>query len=191
MPMSYLDSSILVSWMLQDKHYSKTRVVKDKIESGTIKGIVSTLVVLETIGVLRKRITEDFGFVGDSRSANLAALEAEIDDATRRLMVGISALASQGKLIWDDPPLPVDQVLKRTLSILQPYKGEIWTAYNCGACKSRLATPEYFYRGIGHYDVQHGIIAKEESADDLLTVDQFYDDFNGVAYFSPMKFVVL
>lgn len=190
-PLKYLDSSILVSWILQDRHYPKTSVVKTNVENGAIIGVISTLVVMETIGVIRKRITEDFGFVGDSRSTNLDALETEIEDATRKLIVGISTLVSQGKMIWDDPPLSIDKVFDDTLTMLRPYKGEIWTAYKCGGCKAPLVAPEYFYRGIGHYDIQHGIIAKEEQASELLTVDQFYDDLNQVPYFNPMKFVVL
>jgi len=63
---------------------------------------------------------------------------------------------------WKIADIKIDEqlpnILKREQKILKYNFGEIKKTTRCFVCRSKYH--EYTYSGIGHYDIQHGIISE-------------------------------
>ena len=93
----YFDSSVWLSYLLQDRHYSKADKSLRRIEQGNDTALVSTLVLLEIIEVIRKRIVENEVYTGLTSSA-IQSIKTKIDEKTREFIDKVTKLSKQNKV---------------------------------------------------------------------------------------------
>jgi predicted nucleic acid-binding protein len=191
MVLSYLDSSVLVAWALdKDPQHAKADQIIDDIRNGRIVAITSSFALMEVIDAIRKRVTQWARHAGHPRATNMNFLVTQITEVIRKFLNGVTALAAQRKLIWDDPNQTVKNVFEEALPILRNTFGSFGNASRCKFCEQPLLVPKYYYRGVGQYDVQHAILARELKADALITFDRGFTDLAGHPAFSAVTFDV-
>jgi len=181
MPLTYVETSILAAWALQkaDPKHTRADIIIENIKSGKINAITSTLAVLEVIDSIRRRVAEKT----DSSSVDVDSVKKEIERLTQEFLDGLTALAVQKKIIWDDPDTPVKKHFEDTQGVLLATFGSLFPDFkdfrNC-----------YAYRGAGQYDVQHALIAKSLDASELFTFDKGFRDLASNPEFSGFSFIL-
>lgn len=190
--MAYVEASVFASWMLgtRDRHYKKAEQVIDNIKSGKLNAITSSLTVMEVIDVIRKRITQWAAYGGHPSVTNLAPLKAEIEEIIQNFINGITAEAVQGHLILKDPNKSIEEMYEEASKILYSCFGGFGNANDCKFCERDLPSPKYFYRGVGQYDVQHAIVARDLGASTLITFDKGFNALSSYTNFNTLKFDV-
>lgn len=175
MILHYLDSSVLVAYSLEfDKHYPKAKHLMEQIKLGKLHAAISTLGMMETIDAIRRKMTKNATYKGSASSTDMNWLEIEIDKKVIRFLKGIGALIDQGYLDLTDPIKPMDKVFDEAYKVLLCSFGSI---KNDQGFQQNPAQPTgYYYQGIGQYDVQHAIIAKNAKASSLITFDEGFRD---------------
>lgn len=185
----YFDSSVWLSYLLQDKHHSKAEKSLKRIEEGNDTALVSTLVLLEIIEVIRKRIPENEVYTGLTSSA-VKNIKTKIDEKTREFVDKLTKLSEQKKVKVVDPNKLLDSYFKETLSLLSPNFGEITEFDYCFVC-DRNTKMRYKYRGLGHYDLQHAINARDCCAKEIVSVDKGFSQLRNIPEFGSLKVTIL
>jgi predicted nucleic acid-binding protein len=190
MQITYLDASVIVAWALEsDPKHEAAKRIKEKINRGSIIAAISTLVLMEVIDAIRKRIPEHYK--DDDSNPNVDdSLRKEIVRVEAELLDGITTLVGQNKLIWDDPKISIDKLLSEGWSLLRNSFGSLGQSTECKACRQPLLAKRRYYRGIGQYDVQHAIIAREMKAKELITFDKGFQDIGTTPRFRTLKVTI-
>ena len=119
MPLTYVDASILAAWALDtDRQHARAERIIQEIESGQIDAITSSLAVMEVIDAIRKRVTEESAYIGSPASTDMSPIRLEIERVITEFLDGMSALASQDKMIWTDPNAPMEETFQTDFDIL-------------------------------------------------------------------------
>lgn len=187
----YLDSSIWVSHILQEKRNNRAQTVQQlfhQIEEDEDVILVSHLVLLEVLEVIRKRITESEPYT-DLDDNKKKEIKGKVQKKTSLFLKALSHLIREHRVALIDSQKPVDQWFGMTYSIFISSSGDIST-HNHYPGGRRRALPKYRYRGVGHYDIQHALTAQEFSARDLHTFDQGFVELEGHQEFEGMKFLI-
>ena len=187
----YLDSSIWISHILQEKRNNRAQTVQQlfhQIEEDEGVILISHLVLLEVLEVIRKRITENEPYtdLGDDKKKEITD---KVQEKTNLFLKALSRLIREHRVALIDSQKPVDQWFKATYSIFVSSSGDI-SAHNYYPDGGRRALPKYQYRGVGHYDIQHALTAQEFSAGDLHTFDQGFVELEGHQEFEGMNFLI-
>jgi len=146
--------------------------------------VISNLVLLEVIDVIRKRVTEKESYTGLTPTAK-GQIEAKVKSKIQEFIDKTTKLASQGKALLVDPDLALQDYQKETVNISQPHFGEILDSNICPVCRRSLAT-RYRYKGLGHYDIQHGINARESGATEIYSFDKAFSQLRTLSEFSTL-----
>lgn len=186
--MVYFDSSIWLSYLLGDRHQAKAAKLMERIDKGGDIALVSTLVMLEILEVIRKRITEAENYVGLTESAK-RGIESKIKGKTREFIDKMTRLVGQGKAMLVDPDESLVDYFKKTLSLFLPYLGDVERFDYCFICRRRTAV-RYRYRGLGHFDIQHAINARESSANEIASFDKAFSQLHKISGFDSLKVTV-
>lgn len=160
------------------------------MDKGQDTVIVSTLVLLEVIAVIRRKVTQKEQYVGINATTS-AQIQTKIENEIRKFMDKITQLNAQGKAVLADP---ASSTIKYFADSLKEYKqvfGDIETNDFCRICKRNIP-PRYSLRGLGHFDVQHAINARDLSASELFSFDQGFKDLQKYSKaFNSLKVTVL
>lgn len=151
--------------------------------------IVSTLNILEIVEVIRKRITEKEYFVGLNQTAK-SEIKNKIDQKTKDFMKIIMELSAQNKLMLTNPAKSVNEYFEDTFRLFAAYFGNVDKSDFCFICNHNIPD-RYRYVGMGHYDLQHALNAKECMADEIATFDKGFSQLNSIGEFSSLKVTVL
>ena len=173
----YYDTNIWIAWMRgsTDKLFPQALLLIDNVLSGKNIAVVSYGVILETIHVLRRKITENSQYVGSNRE-NYDNLEGQINKKINNFINSIYAMAKDGKILMPKPNLSVTTHHSRVLEKSRSYFGYLRTISTCSRCKKRRAqrsaqdicehcnrannlTHRYNYKGLGHADLEHVFFA--------------------------------
>ncbi|KAF5029865.1 PIN domain-containing protein [Methanoculleus sp. 10] len=185
----YFDSSIWVSHILQEKRNNRAQTVQqllDQIKEDEEVILVSHLVLLEVLEVIRKRVTEKepYSELNDEKKKEIMA---KIQEKTNVFLKSLSQLIKEHKVALIDSQEPVDKWFKRTYSIYISSSGDI-SARNYSP--DRRGNPALRYQGVGHYDIQHALTAKEFSARALYTFDQGFSRLDNDRAFEGVRFLI-
>jgi predicted nucleic acid-binding protein len=183
-----LDSSVWIAYLLKDQGDKADRII-DRLKQGDEKALVSTLVILEVMDVMRKRITERENFQGMSATAK-QQVEAKADAKIREFMDMLTKLAKQGKVAIVDPDIGLIQYLGKVLGVHQHDFGELLKSDYCPICRAPMS-PRYRYKGPGLWDIQHAFNARECTAQEIISFDQGFDQLRGIHQFDALKITVL
>lgn len=188
--MLYFDSCVWISYVLpRDKHHFKAVNQLERIERGEDEVIVSSQVILEFLDVIRKRIVQEENYVGLNNAAK-TRIKTKIDAITRKFMNMLTLLAHEHKVMIANPNQNLTDYLHLTQKILIQHFGDIGEFSFCFTC-NRSTPTRYRYRGMGHYDIQHAINAKDAKADEIVSFDQPFRFLNDIDGFSSLKVTVL
>lgn len=185
----YFDSSIWISYLLKDRHYDNAKSLFYAVENDKYTVIVSTLVLLEVIEVMRKRITQKERYKGLTESLK-KQLKNKIDEKIREFIDKTTNLAKQGKILILDPDENVSSYFQKTLNVLSPYFGNIAHTSFCIFCQ-RTRSFQYLYKGVGHYDIEHAFNAKLCGATEVFAFDYSFEHFSQIPDFNGLSFTVL
>ena len=185
----YFDSSIWLSYLLQDKQYLKAERSLKRIEQGNDIALISSLVLLEIIEVFRKRITENEAYVGLTTEAK-QKIKTKVEEKTRELIDKVTKLAQQKKARIIDPDKLLHNYFEETLRLINPNFGEIIEFNYCFIC-NRPTDMRYKYRGLGYYDVQHAINARDCCAKEIVSLDKAFSLLQNIPEFNSLKVTVL
>lgn len=191
MPLMYLDSSILVSWILpNDRRHARALEVISSIKNGQVIGVISSLGILETIDVIRKRVAQNYPYTEPSDKMDLTPIKDAINKKIEEFLDGITILASKSQIIWNDPSLNMDKIFDEAFAVQRGSFGTIRHATNCIGCEKSLDENKYYYFGAGQYDVQHAIIAKSLKVNMLRTFDGGFKYLIGLENFKGLSIVI-
>lgn len=185
----YFDSSIWLSYLLQDRHYLDAEKSLKRVEEGDDKALISTLIMLEIIEVIRKRMTENENYIGLTPDVR-QRIKTSVDVKTREFIDKVTKLVAQGKAEINNPDEPLSGYLKETLTLFFPNFGEITEFDYCFICE-RKTSMRYRYRGLGHYDMQHAMNARDCNAKEIVSVDKAFSQLRNIPQFNSLKVTVL
>ncbi len=183
-----MDSSVWIAYLLKD-HGDKADKVVEKLRQSDARVLVSSLVILEILDVMRKRITEREKFLGIN-AANRQQIEAKVNAKIREFMDLMTKLAKQGKVSIVDPDIGLRQYLGKTLGVHEPHFGQILKSDICPVC-SAVIPSRYRYVGPGLWDIQHAFNARECTAHEIISFDHGFDQLRGIHQFDALKITVL
>ena len=175
----YYDTNIWIAWMRgnTDKLFPQAQLLIDNVLSGKNIAVVSYLVILETIHVLRRKITENSPYVGSSRE-NYDNLEEQINKKVDNFIKSVYTMAKDGKILIPKPSLSIAAHHSMVLGKSKSYFGYLRTVSTCSQCKTKRArrrsaqdvcihcnranslTHRYDYKGLGHADLEHIFFAR-------------------------------
>lgn len=183
----YVDASVWLSYVLRDGNAEKAKQALDRFDQGSHKAIVSTLVILEILDVLRKRVTEKESYqIADGTMKQ--QIKQKVDERIREFIDKVTKLTTQGKAVIIDPSTPTGEYMTEALKLHSPRFGNIDTQTLCPVCRGPFG-PRYRYRGPGHWDVQHALNAKYTSASELVSFDGGFKELR--SDFSSLTFTVI
>jgi predicted nucleic acid-binding protein len=185
----YFDSSLWISYILQenlDNRAQRVQQLIDQIKEDDEVILVSHLVLLEVLEVIRKRITqmEQYTSLDDNKKEEN---KDKIQEKTNNFIEILYRLVQEHRVALVNSQESVDTWFKATYSIFTTSFGDIST-YNSGGKGNN--PPRYRYRGVGHYDIQHALTAKEYSARGLYTFDWGFAELQGNQEFEGIQFVI-
>jgi predicted nucleic acid-binding protein len=185
----YFDSSLWISYILQenlDNRAQRVQQLIDQIKEDDEVILVSHLVLLEVLEVIRKRITqmEQYTSLDDNKKEEI---KDKIQEKTNNFIEILYRLVQEHRVALVNSQESVDTWFKATYSIFTTSFGDIST-YNSGGKGNN--PPRYRYRGVGHYDIQHALTAKEYSARGLYTFDWGFAELQGNQEFEGIQFVI-
>jgi len=176
--------------MVDDKHTEKAhRLFKDADEK-RVTIIASHLVLLELFDVIRKRIIENSQYNGISQNEKNELIRKW---ENKRTEVGekISILWKQGNLVVKDPDIKIEDYYKTVYRYVLNGFGEIDKKEWCYDCKKPLPKIKYKYRGVGHWDMQHVVIAKNLEAKQFFTFDRGFSEVKKNDDFKSLEISIL
>jgi hypothetical protein len=148
------------------------------------QAIVSTLVFLEVLGALRKKIVRKESFAGPLTPAIKKNIQTKIEQKIAEFMTKVAELTRQGKVLLADPDMRLRNYLRNVLSIFSPYKGYLE--------HSPANKPDkYIYEGLGHWDMQHAVNAQELNAGELVSCDSKFNDLRNISKFASMTITTI
>lgn len=187
----YFDSSIWISYFLKEEQNNRVQTVQqliDQIEEADEVILVSHLVLLEVLEVIRKRITEQEPYTNLDRTRK-EEIKDKVQEKTHLFIKSLSQLMKEHKVALISPQEPVETWFNRTYSIFTSSFGDVSTRNYCYDCKRNIP-PKYRYRGVGHYDIQHALTAKEFSARDLYTFDRGFAELKNNPEFEGINILI-
>ena len=180
---AYLDAGVLVAYGLgtDDPHYAKAKSVINDITQGKYRGVVSILSLLETMDVIRKRITNRTPKTVLDRKPEPERKRYVSQESEKRYKELIEDLTGAAKakkmLLIGFDGVDVGKVLAECNDLLVRNFGEIKPYDMCWQCRNRYE--HYEYKGIGPIDAMHFDLAKRISCNLFITTDKGFSSLDG------------
>lgn len=180
----YFDPSVWIAQFFTNDHYTnQAHDLLDKVVSGKYTCMVSGLVILEVIHVIKTKITKEEKF-DVQKDADIEFLERKINEKLNNFFMATDKLRKNNGLVYTNPDLTVPAFFTKCENIMR--KMDIKTNIY-----QRHLQNKYEYRGPGHWDVQHAIIAHQTNCTTLFTMDHGYISLDHMSEFKNLQFVVL
>jgi predicted nucleic acid-binding protein len=171
--------------MLKDMHELKATQAMQTAFQKPNQVIISTLCILEVLDVIRKRICEKETYVGLNEQARIALIE-KINQKSADFVNFLILLEQKQQITFTDPATVLSQYLYDTLRL---YKNNF--SKNDIIANKVYMEKQYKFHGLGFYDLQHALNAKETNADELVSLDKGFNQLKGMKDFVNLKINVL
>ena len=190
-----------------DKLFPQAQLLIDNVLSGKNIAAVSYLVILETIHVLRRKITENSRYVGSNRK-NYDNLEVQISEEVNNFIKSIYAMAKDGKILIPKPNISIAAHHLTVLRKSRSHFGYLRTVSTCSRCKKRSAgrnvqgvckhcnhagnlTYRYDYKGLGHADLEHVFFAHYNRVKEFHSADKSFRNLIRDSDFKSIDFNII
>ncbi|NQT09088.1 type II toxin-antitoxin system VapC family toxin [Candidatus Bathyarchaeota archaeon] len=193
--LAYLDANILIAYILgptkERRNYPFAQRVFTDIGNGVYSALISNLVLVEILNALRRIKGREYRHLSSLPSDNdcLQYIKTESDSIFQNL---VTTLMQVGKQIQftDCDKINARTVFDMGLNILNRTTGKIAFRYNvCGNCRTRNNYSNF--SGLGPIDISHIFLAKELGCDQLITLDQGFEEVQNNPDVTPLNIVVL
>jgi hypothetical protein len=141
-------------------------------------------VFLEVIGALRKRIVRKETFVGSLDPHIKTNIRNKIKQKITEFLTGIGNLAKDGKVLLADPDIHLRNYLRNVLGSFTRYRGDLIDVPS-------KKPDRYDYKGLGHWDLQHAMNAKDLNANELVSCDEDFDDLQRLSRFTSITVTII
>ena len=188
----YYDTNIWVAWMRGDSDllFPKARMLIQDIRSGKSVAIFTTLLLMETIHVLRAKIAANTSY---SNLNNYEAIRNQTNTTIQTFIGSLYSMEQNGEIIWVHPNSSLDAHHERVLGKLISGHNRIRTISICPYCKdgrveryaqnlcrhcnhSQQSIKKYNYKGLGHTDLEHAYIALSHNVKKFYSADRSFED---------------
>lgn len=175
----------------------------DDVTSGKKVVVVSYIVILETIHVLRQRMTKGHKFETDYDTHH-TQIEHRIRGDAKKFMRQIRTLASRGQAILVKPNIGLTEHHVRVLRELVRRFGPIKAFSRCSSCGNKLSSEslskvcpkckagltqtQLEYRGLGHADLEHALLARLYNVKTFYSGDRSFKQLNSDSTFRGTYF---
>ncbi len=171
--------------MLRDMHeFKATRAMQAAFQAPN-QVIVSTLCILEVLDVIKKRICEKEKYAGLNDQAKAMIVE-KINQKSAAFVNYLIQLEQRQQIKFTDPAIVLSRYLFDTFRL---YKNNFST--NNIICSKQFMEKQYKFHGLGFYDLQHALNAKECFADEIVTLDKGFNQLKVSKDFANLKINVL
>jgi len=140
--------------------------------------------------VIHKRITQKEAFGKNSTAHTKQRIQTRVKNKIDEFISYILALSREKKIMIANPDVKLGDYLNTSLKLLRPHIGDISITDYCYACRRKIP-PRYKFSGLGHYDVQHAMNAKEFSVDEFITFDKGFKLLSNIPDFNSVSVKVL
>ena len=190
-PQVYFDTTVWISYFLEDDFLTYAEDQLERIETGTDVAIISPLILLEIIDVTRKNLLKNESFQGMDKTTT-DSIKSRINARVQNILKRISILAADRKVLIVNSTTPMSQNHNDIYRLIRTNEGEILPKSKeiCPQCKHQIEPVKYRYRILGHYDIQHALIAREFSASEIVTFDKAFPQLNQFAEFVGITITV-
>jgi len=144
---------------------------------------------LEIIDVTRKRLVDNETYQGLSTSIK-EQINNRVNERIREILRRITILAQERKVMIVDPTTPIGESQNTIYRMVRMNNGDIRSIGHCPGCNQPIDPPKYKYRILGHLDIQHGLIAREFSATEIIAFDKAFPQLSNFQEFSSIKITV-
>ncbi len=171
--------------MLKDMHeFKATKAMQEAFQKSN-QVIVSTLCILEVLDVIRRRICEKEQYAGLNDQAKTALIK-KINEKSEAFVNFLIQLEQRQQIKFIDPAIVLSRYLFDTLRL---YKNNC--SENNIICNNQFMQKQYKFHGLGFYDLQHALNAKECYADEIVTLDKGFNQLKVVKDFANLRINVL
>jgi predicted nucleic acid-binding protein len=183
-PLTYIDSNILISYVLGPKKEPKQFPLAEQFFKGIAgdryKGLLSYLVCSEVLEVFRSMKAKEFAHLLTLDSDD-ARTEYVLREASKLYGLVVGEIVKIPEIIWmPDLTTNVTSLLGTAVEILSNTRGSVRSFNQCKKCGSSSAD-HYFssHKCVGTADVLHALLAKEFKCDRLATFDKGFKELIG------------
>jgi len=190
-----------------DDYYPVCKPLIENIETKSKIAVVSYLVLLESIHVLRHKITKNLEFKGGSRSECQSKIPI-VKSLIKEFIKTINEFSKQGKILIPRPQGAIFEHHSTVLKKMNDYFGYVRTMSICPLCEKGYVTrdsenicpscgkkhesiKEYQYKGLGHADLEHAYLAKNTGSVVFYSTDKSFKELNGDPDFGAMSFEIV
>lgn len=180
-----------MSYLLEEEGtYETSRDQLNRIISGEETGLISYLVLCEIIDVAKKKLLERETFQGTNPD-HLNSIKESIRQEIQEIIARIITLTRERKIMIIGSQKTLGQSYAEIFPLIQIIDGEIRRNNYCPKCHSQINPPIYKFRTVGHYDIQHALLAKEVSASDFVTYDKAFPQLHQLTEFESLPITLL
>lgn len=190
-----------------DDYYPLCKPLIDNIEDGKKIAIISYLILMETIHVLRTKVIKKTPFDGDTRK-DCDSKKPNAENIIKDFMRIINEFSKQKKILLIRPRETITDHHSRVLRKLRNYFGYIRPMSICPYCTNGYASrgsnnecpscgkplesiKQYQYKGLGHTDLEHAVLARQGSCSSFYSSDTSFKDLTGDPDFGALMFKVI
>lgn len=187
----YLDANILITYAVgpeKDDKFDLAKQVFDKIKSGEYEGVISTLTLMEVLGVFRRHIgTDRQRMYSVPRDTQGEYVQTESQSMFQSML---GELVKMGNIKFEDgKSVDLASVLNPSLDIMKEVKGIVKFYNTCGICNSQARVS--VHKAVATMDIIHTTIAKETGCESLITFDKGFKELQGNDSLNPLEIEVL
>lgn len=193
--LAYLDANILIAYTLgpriERRNYPFAQRVFTNISNGVYTGLISNLVLVEILNVFRRMKGGEFRHLRSlpSDKDRLHYIKSESDSMFQILVASLMQAGTQIQFT-NCNNIDASKIFDTCIGLLNNALGKVDFHYNeCQVCGSRFDYSRY--KGLGPVDLSHVFLAKELGCDQLITLDQCFEEIQHNPDISPLNIVVL
>ena len=187
----YIDTNILISFVVgkeKDNKFDLAKQVFDKIEAGTYLGAISTLTLMEALGVFRRIIATNRALMQTISRNGQGEYVKNDSYATFQTMVG-QLVKMRNVKFERGTPTPIGKVFDTSFDIMKEINGIVKFYDKCGFCDSFVKTS--VHKAVASMDIIHAVIAKDTGCDSLVTMDKGFKELSGNDLLDSLEIEVL
>ena len=180
--LAYYDTNIWVAWLFgrSDPFFSQAKALIGKVTSGEKTVVLSHLVIMETIHVLRHKIAKNSRFV-DASPGSIRNVEDQIRKNVDIFVRTVSEFARQRQALIVAPNISLRDHHRSVLDALKRHGGQVKTT----------SGQKYSYKGLGHADLEHVLLAKYSNVREFHSGDKSFEDLKEDSDFKDINFNIL
>jgi len=187
----YLDTNILITFAVgkvKDSRFHLAEEIFNKIKSGTYEGVISTLTLMETLGVFRRQIGTNRALMQTVPREEQGEYVKNDSFATFQTMLGY--LVQMPNIKFEERiSTSIGTVLNTSFEIMKEITGLVKFYNNCGFCDSSVKVS--VHKAVAAMDIIHSIIAKDTGCESVVTMDKGFKELCGNSLLDSLEMEVI